>query len=50
MSREIIASAPGRVCFAGEDIDWISGPSILCAIDLKTNVLVKENGGGSCFL
>lgn len=28
-------SAPGRVCFAGEDIDWISGPSILCAIGLR---------------
>lgn len=43
MSREIIASAPGRVCFAGEDIDWISGPSILCAVNLRTNIVVKEN-------
>lgn len=38
-----MASAPGRVCFAGEDIDWISGPSVLCAIDLRTNVVVRKN-------
>jgi mevalonate kinase len=25
---------------AGEDIDWISGPSILCAINLRINVIV----------
>lgn len=36
----VIASSPGRVCFAGEDIDWISGPSILCAIDLRVWVKV----------
>ena len=28
------AVAPGRVCLAGEDIDWISGPAILCAIEM----------------
>lgn len=38
--KTVVASAPGRVCFAGEDIDWISGPSILCAINLRTNVKV----------
>lgn len=36
----IIASSPGRVCFAGEDIDWISGPYILCAVDLRVNVKI----------
>lgn len=39
--KTVVASAPGRVCFAGEDIDWISGPSILCAINLRTNVKVS---------
>lgn len=38
--KTVAASAPGRVCFAGEDIDWISGPSILCAINLRTSVRV----------
>ena len=36
-----IASAPGRVCFAGEDIDWISGPSILCAINLRIQTTIS---------
>ena len=35
-----IASCPGRVCFAGEDIDWISGPSIVGAIDLRVKTTV----------
>lgn len=34
------SSSPGRVCFAGEDIDWIYGPSILCAINLRINVSI----------
>ncbi len=34
------SSAPGRICLAGEDIDWISGPSILCAINQRTTVEV----------
>lgn len=42
MNTRITASAPGRVCFAGEDIDWISGPSILGAIDLRLAVTVLE--------
>jgi len=36
------ASSPGRICFAGEDIDWIFGPSILCAINLCTDVVVTS--------
>lgn len=43
MSREIEAIAPGRICLAGEDVDWITGPSILCAVDLKTRVSVSES-------
>src|SRR6266571_4641587 len=42
MRHSIIASAPGRVCLAGEDIDWISGPAILGAIGLRIRVSVKS--------
>lgn len=41
MHRLVTASAPGRVCFAGEDIDWISGPAVLGAIDLRIRVTVE---------
>ena len=43
MFQEIEATTPGRICLAGEDIDWITGPSILCAIDLKTKASVSNN-------
>jgi galactokinase len=43
MSREIMATAPGRICLAGEDIDWTTGPSVLCAVDLKTTTFVTES-------
>ena len=41
----VVVSAPGRVCFAGEDIDWISGPSILCAVDLRVVVTITRRSG-----
>ncbi|HOF50229.1 MAG TPA: galactokinase family protein [Candidatus Colwellbacteria bacterium] len=41
-SRFVEATAPGRICLAGEDIDWTTGPSVLCAIDLKITVKVSE--------
>lgn len=35
------ASAPGRVCLAGEHLDWMcAGPSIVAAIPLRTTVHV----------
>ncbi|MDR2063582.1 MAG: hypothetical protein LBQ02_02205 [Candidatus Nomurabacteria bacterium] len=37
------AFAPGRICLAGEDLDWIGGSCILCAIDLGTNVEVSAS-------
>lgn len=41
MTAEVIASSPGRVCFAGESLDWmIAGPSIVGAIDLRTTAKV----------
>lgn len=42
MYHSVTASAPGRVCFAGEDIDWISGPAILGAINLRLKVTVTS--------
>lgn len=38
-----MATAPGRICLAGEDIDWTTGPSVLCAVDLKTTTFVTES-------
>ncbi len=36
------ASAPGRVCFGGESLDWmIQGPSVVGAIGLRTTVDVQ---------
>lgn len=40
--KSIVSSTPGRICIAGEDIDWISGPSILCAINMRTEVKVTK--------
>ncbi len=31
-----------RVCFAGEDLDWTNGKSILCNISLKTSVVIQK--------
>lgn len=44
MSRELIsASSPGRVCLAGESLDWmIKGPSIVGAIDLRVHASVQS--------
>lgn len=40
--RKIIISVPGRVCFCGENIDWITGPSVLCTLDdLRTFIEIK---------
>lgn len=41
--RESRSSAPGRICLAGESLDWmINGPSIVGAIDLRTHVVIRE--------
>lgn len=31
-----------RVCFAGEDLDWTQGKSLLCNINLKTSVIIQK--------
>src|SRR5262245_14838011 len=33
MKMECCVSAPGRVCFAGEKLDWTGGSAIICAVD-----------------
>lgn len=43
MSERCEASAPARLCIAGESLDyWRLGPSIVAAISLKTHVTVAE--------
>lgn len=39
---KVVASAPGRICFAGEDMDWMGGTSILSAVGLRTEVSVSQ--------
>jgi galactokinase len=44
MKRECCVSAPGRVCFAGEKLDWMGGSAIVCAVDaLRVYVRVRES-------
>lgn len=39
-----VVSVPARVCFFGDNVDWISGPALLCAIDnLRTFVKITNN-------
>lgn len=43
MSEPVCVSAPGRICLAGEKLDWTGGASIACAIDeLRVYVSVSE--------
>src|SRR6476620_9246241 len=43
MNKECCVSAPGRVCFAGEKLDWTGGSAIVCAVeDLRVYVHVRE--------
>jgi galactokinase len=37
-------SAPGRVCFAGEKLDWTGGSAIVCAVeDLRVSVRMRAS-------
>jgi galactokinase len=43
------AYAPGRVCLAGESLDWMNGgPSVVAAVPLHTQVSVVRNAERSC--
>ncbi|MEG8181240.1 hypothetical protein GZH49_22290 [Nocardia terpenica] len=40
----VTASAPGRICLAGESLDWMTGdPSIVSAIPMRTTVTVYSS-------
>ena len=41
-AKRIKVSAPGRVCFGGEKLDWLAGPSVVAAIGLRTHVAVSD--------
>jgi mevalonate kinase len=44
VGKECYVSAPGRVCFAGEKLDWTGGSAIVCAVeDLRVYVSVRES-------
>ena len=38
MLSSVTVSCPGRVCLAGEYLDWLSGPSVLAAISLRLRI------------
>lgn len=41
MSMTVYASAPGRLCLAGESLDWMQGgSSVVAAVPLRTHVTV----------
>lgn len=42
---DVMASSPGRVCLAGEDLDWMVGPSILAAVNLRLDITVRPHSG-----
>jgi galactokinase len=47
----VSACAPGRVCLAGESLDWMTGgPSVVAAVPLHTQVSVTGGDGGPVVL
>ena len=49
--RVFSASAPGRVCLAGESLDWMTGgDSITAAISLRTTVTVRTKAASTSSL
>ncbi|HUZ27475.1 MAG TPA: hypothetical protein VMV07_27305 [Streptosporangiaceae bacterium] len=42
----VTASVPGRICLAGESLDWMTGgSSVTAAIPLRTQVTAWQAGG-----
>lgn len=39
-------SAPTRLCLGGEDLDWLGGPALLTAIDLRVSVTYHRQPAG----
>lgn len=47
----VAASAPARICLAGESLDWmINGPSVVAAIPLRTTVRITRGTGDAVLL
>lgn len=45
--RAVTASAPGRLCLAGESLDWMTGgSSVVAAVPLRTRVSAWWAPGG----
>lgn len=42
MADAVLVSCPGRVCLAGEYLDWILGPSVAAAITLRLRMHLKR--------
>ncbi|WP_432839045.1 mevalonate kinase family protein [Dactylosporangium sp. CA-092794] len=50
-SAAVSACAPGRLCLAGESLDWMTGgPSVVAAVPLHTEVSVTRGDGGPVVL
>jgi galactokinase len=50
-SRAVTASAPGRLCLAGESLDWMTGgSSVVAAVPLRTRVTAWRTAGDSLAL
>ncbi|GAA1886162.1 mevalonate kinase family protein [Asanoa iriomotensis] len=50
-SAAVSACAPGRLCLAGESLDWMTGgPSVVAAVPLHTQVSVTRGDGGPVVL
>lgn len=43
MVEEVLVSVPGRVCLAGEFLDWMTGPSVMSTIDLRLFLRARRN-------
>ena len=42
-----MAKAHSRVCLVGEDLDWTGGMSILCPINLYTEITINSNNSNN---
>lgn len=45
-----MAKAHSRVCLVGEDLDWTGGMSILCPINLYTEITINSNNSNNIII
>ncbi|GAA1409076.1 hypothetical protein ACFQZ4_16525 [Catellatospora coxensis] len=51
LPHSVAASAPARICLAGESLDWmIDGPSVVAAVPLRTTVRITRGVGDTVHL